>query len=359
VSERLGIETFGAGGDMRGFESVRERVYTPGPRTPPGPAWPSALWTALPPPPPEPLAPGTACLLARRNGEPVARCSILAASGLHAAPETSGMIGHYEALEGEAGAALITQARERLAESAVARVLGPMNGNTWARYRLALPSEPADPSFDPPVFPAEPRNPFDYPDHFAAAGFEVAARYESRIDTHLDAAVTEADALAGRVCEAGVTIRTLDLSRFDDELEALFRLSLEAFADNLYYTPIDLDSFRAMYQGTRALIDPELVLLAHDRSGRLVAYQFAFPDPVSRFEGRATRVIVKTVATAPEARGLGIASHMLDLIRERARAKGYRAVIHALMHVSNFSVRMSVRHQGQIFRRYALYQWTP
>ena len=59
MSERLGIETFGAGGDMRGFESVRERVYTPGPRTPPGPAWPSGLWTALPPPPPEPLAPGT------------------------------------------------------------------------------------------------------------------------------------------------------------------------------------------------------------------------------------------------------------------------------------------------------------
>ena len=150
-----------------------------------------------------------------------------------------------------------------------------------------------------------------------------------------------------------------DLSRFDDELETLFRLSLDAFDDNLYYTPIDLDSFRAMYQGTRALIDPELVLLAHDRSGRLVAYQFAFPDPLSRAAGRPTRVIVKTVATAPEARGLGIASHMLDLIRERARAKGYRAVIHALMHVSNFSVRMSVRHHGEIFRRYALYQWTP
>ena len=356
MSERIRVETLTTGGDMRGFESVRERAYSPGTR---GPAWPSEAWTALPPPPPEPVAPGMTCLLAWRDGEPVARCSITTVSDLHAAPGASGMIGHYETLDGEAGTALLAHARERLAENGIPRVLGPMNGNTWARYRLALPGEPGDAAFDPPVFPSEPRNPFDYPDHFAAAGFEIAARYESRIDAHLDAPVPEADPLARRVDEAGIAVRPLDLSRFDDELETLFRLSLDAFDDNLYYTPLDLDSFRAMYQGTRALIDPELVLLAHDRSGRLVAYQFAFPDPLSRAAGRPTRVIVKTVATAPEARGLGIASHMLDLIRERARAKGYRAVIHALMHVSNFSVRMSVRHHGEIFRRYALYQWTP
>jgi GNAT superfamily N-acetyltransferase len=69
--------------------------------------------------------------------------------------------------------------------------------------------------------------------------------------------------------------------------------------------------------------------------------------------------VVKTVATAPGARGLGLGGHMLDLIRQRARALGGRGVIHALMHVDNFSMRMSARHRTRVFRRYALYQWTP
>jgi len=50
---------------------------------------------------------------------------------------------------------------------------------------------------------------------------------------------------------------------------------------------------------------------------------------------------------------------MLDLIRRRALASGCGSVIHALMHVKNLSMRMSARHRTRVFRRYALYQWTP
>ncbi len=173
--------------------------------------------------------------------------------------------------------------------------------------------------------------------------------------------------------------------------------SLAAFADNLYYTPIAWEEFRAQYEGLRSLLQPELVLIAEDAAGRPVAFQFAYMDPLAGAAGAtgatdaagatgatgaagaagtagatgatgsagtagaagAPRAIVKTVATLPEARGMGLAGHMLDLLRERASALGARSVIHALMHVANFSMRMSSRHRSRVFRHYALYEWRP
>ena len=304
----------------------------------------------------EPAPAGASCLVAWRGDHPRARVALLTRSDLHGAPGPTGMLGCYEALDAEAGVAVLAAGRRALAERGVARVLGPMHGSTWARYRLALRPAAATATEDPPPFLAEPWNPARYPDDFAAAGFEAVAHYESRIDEYLDDA-GDAPSLAARVNAAGVRVRALDLERFDAELDALFALSLEAFADNLYYTPIERAPFRAQYEKTRPLVDPQLVLIAEDSGGRPVAFQFAFRDPWSPAD--APRVVVKTVATAPGARGLGLGGHMLDLIRQRARAVGCRGVIHALMHVDNFSMRMSARHRTRVFRRYALYQWTP
>ena len=70
-------------------------------------------------------------------------------------------------------------------------------------------------------------------------------------------------------------------------------------------------------------------------------------------------MVCKTVAVLPRARGHGLANHMLDRLRWSARRRGFHQLVHALMHVENFSTRMSARNGGRIFRRYALYQWLP
>lgn len=308
---------------------------------------------------PEPVPPGAACLVAWRGDRPLACCSLTSAPDLHGAPGVTGMVGHYEALERAAGIALLLSARQGLAARGVARVLGPLNGSTWARYRLVLSPAPEDPAFDPPPFLGEPRNPLEYPEQFEAAGFEVVSRYESRIDEAPGEDAVDAPQLAARVRSEGIRIRPLDPSRFEGELRTLFDLSLEAFAENPYYTPIDFDPFRRMYEGIRPLIDPGLVLIAEDARGAPLGFQFAFLDPLSHRDARPTRAVIKTIATLPAARGLGLAGHMFDLIRRAACERGCVAVIHALMHVTNFSMNMSARHRTRHFRRYALYQWLP
>jgi len=296
-------------------------------------------------------------LLGWRGDEPVARLAYQVAPELHDAPGASGLVGHYEALDTEAGVTLLRAARRALLQQGAVRVLGPINGSTWARYRLAI--RPTDPTAedDPPPFLSEPWNPARYPFDFEAAGFSEIAQYESRVDSQLDAEAQDAGVVSERVRAAGIRVRPLNLGDFEAELERLYALSVECFADNLYYTPVPLEAFREQYRKARPLIDPELVLIAETEE-RPVAFQFAFRDPRSP-QPAAPRVIVKTVATSPSCRGLGLGGHMLDLIRRRAHAAGASSVIHALMYVRNLSMRMSARHRTEVFRRYALYQWTP
>jgi len=169
----------------------------------------------------------------------------------------------------------------------------------------------------------------------------------------------DARVVAERVATAGFTVRPINIDYFDHELAALHAISLESFSENVYYSPIDQESFRALYEPLRSRMDPEFVLIALDRAQRPCGFLFAFADPASLRDGRAVRLIAKTVAVSPRARGHGLANHMLDRIRNSARARGICEVIHALMHVSNPSTRMPLRYGGGLFRRYALWEWTP
>ena len=305
--------------------------------------------------PPEPPGADAEWCIAFAGSQPMARVATYVRDDLTDAPGTSGLIGHYAARDAAAGTRLLLHAVAALRARRVARVLGPMNGSTWARYRFALAPQGVD-AAEPP-FLGEPVNPAAYPAHFTAAGFRPVATYESRIGPAAGAANPRAAAGAAAVAQRGITIAPLDLTRFDDELRDLHALSSRAFAGNRFYSPIDLAAFDALYRPMRAMIDPDLVLLARGPERQLAGYVFAYVDPLGLREGRPYRLIVKTLATDPDWQGMGLGGVLVERLHAGARAKGLAAVVHALMHTANNSVKISA-HTAQVFRRYALYEFT-
>jgi GNAT superfamily N-acetyltransferase len=292
--------------------------------------------------------------LALRGGEPLARASLWLADDLAGAPGRSGLVGHYASLEGGAGVALLHAAHDGLAARGAVRVLGPINGSTWRRYRLELPREAGDPDVRPDGFASEPRNPARYPEEFAAAGFEVVARYESRIE--LDVRPDDAHAAARERARAhGMRMHALDSARFEPTLVAMHAMSLEAFAANPYYAPLPREEFLALYAPFRERVVPSLVRLATGPDGALAGYLFGYVDPLGIVDGRPLRTVCKTVAVAPHARSAGLGGLLLEDFRVATRALGIPGMIHALMHVSNASMRMSARHHSVPFKRYALF----
>lgn len=304
----------------------------------------------------EPLAADAECWVARQGHDIVAGLATYRRDDLHAAPGVNGLVGHYGARDAAAGVALLRAAAAALAADGATRVLGPMNGSTWARYRFALAPETPDEASEPPYL-SEPVNPTAYLDQFAAARFAPIVEYESRIQRDLQIVDPKAQPAAAKVAAAGIRIEPLALARLEATLEEIHALSLEAFRDNAYYRPIAREAFVAMYTPLRPLLDPDLVELARDAEGRLLGFSFAFVDPLGAAAGAPGRVVLKTLATSPALRGLGLGTLLLDRARSLALAKGHRAVIHALMHLSNASKRMSERTTTR-FRRYALFAWS-
>jgi L-amino acid N-acyltransferase YncA len=87
----------------------------------------------------------------------------------------------------------------------------------------------------------------------------------------------------------------------------------------------------------------------------LAAFMFALPDVLQARRGEAVdTVILKTIAVHPSVAGIGLGGVLMDLVQRSALQLGFRRAIHALMHETNASRKISGRYARTI-RRYALF----
>jgi GNAT superfamily N-acetyltransferase len=290
----------------------------------------------------------TAHYAVMRNDRVVASCSMWTDGTPTHENRPVGVIGHYAAQDEAAGVAVLRHAVEQLRRRGLSTIVAPMDGSTWRRYRLVT-----ERGAEPPFF-LEPDNPDEWGSHFATAGFAPLAHYLSALNGNLAVVDPRHDTALTRLTDAGVRIRALDVSRFEQELTAVHDLSLIAFAHNFLYTPIALSEFLAMYAPLRSHVHPELILLAEEGDS-LVGFMFGLPDLAQAHRGEpVTTAIAKTLAVRPDRTGIGLGSVLTGQFQQVARTMGFTRVIHALMHAGNRSLDISSRF-GQPFRRYTLY----
>ena len=258
---------------------------------------------------------------------------------------TPGLVGWYECADDpEASRGLLDAAVRLLSARGCTTVIGPIDGDTWHRYRVALPSEERGFFLDlqsPPWQAAQWRD----------SGFAPIAEYLST-----EIAVGAVD--TGRIEQAtedftrlGVTIRKIDPRRFESELALIHDIACRSFDGNFLYTPIALEEFIALYRPVLPAVDPELVEIAVDAAGAPVAFCFALPDLMAP---AGTRVIAKTAGRIRRHDLRGLGSHLIERVHLTARRMGCSSVIHALMYESNRS-RKVLGDVARTIRRYELY----
>lgn len=263
--------------------------------------------------------------------------------------ERLGVIGRYACEHDPAD--LLERACARLRAEGCTRAVGPMDGNTWRTYRFVTD----DPSGEPPFF-LEPANPPEYPLQWRDAGFTPLATYRSTVADDLTVADPRAPRIAARMEAAGVTLRPVDLTRAEEDLDAIYALSLVSFARNVLYTPLERDAFLAQYRRLLPAVDPALTVLAHAPGGALVGFCFALPDLAQAQRGEPVRtMIVKTAAVRPGRAWAGLGVHLLERCQAVARERGYTRAIHALMEDGNTSRTISEAHGARTLRRYTLF----
>lgn len=301
-------------------------------------------------------------LIAYLDGRAVARCSLWWGSVPYLSGQRVGCIGHYAATDRAAAAKLLATACAHLQEAGCTLAVGPLDGSTFRSYRLVTERSFQEGEPHPP-FLLEPNNPVEWPDDFRTAGFTAWSEYVSDLapligpDPQLE---SRTEALAAQ----GIHLRDLDpaifssapdnFAAFERELARIYPLVMTAFAKNPLFTAISYDEFAAQYAPVCALLSPGLVALA-ERDGEMVGLLFALPDFAQAQRGQTIdTVILKTLAVLPSLAGMGLGSLLTAKVHTQAYHLGYRWAIHALMHITNRSRRISA-HTALPFRGYTLF----
>lgn len=282
------------------------------------------------------------------GGTTVARCSLWWEGTPRLAGERIGVVGHFAALDEPGALELLDAACAELKRRGCTLAVGPMDGNTWRRYRLLTERGEEKPFF------MEPDNPDEWPAFFEKARFAPLARYFSALNSDLSVEDPRIPRATERLARAGITLRTLRADDFTGELRRIYAISRESFQNNFLYTPISEEAFMAQYEPVRAHIHPGLVIIA-ECGEEPVGYIFAIPNLAQAARGEPVdTAVLKTVAVLPGRMNAGLGGVLVARCQQAARALGFRRVIHALMHESNNSLNLS-GHYATLFRRYTLY----
>ncbi len=313
-----------------------------------------------------------AILVADVQGQPAARIVARVSPTLkEPTGKPIGMLGFFEARNcPTVVSALLDRAVDFLARQGVGMIIGPIDGDTWHKYRFTVGP------FDSPPFLMEPYNPPYYADLWAARGFETLESYYSKVVDDATVAAANTERLSQRALSHGYALRPIRMDRFADELALMYSLSKRIFAHNFLYTDISQEDFFSLYAASRQILDPDFVWFIQCKTGEDVGFVFAFPDQfraMAALHGRRNLVgmcrfhwlkwqtdtlNIKSLGVVPEHQRTGAAMALMNAVYRKAADKRFRHVNLCLIREGNSSGRMD-GDLGRMIRRYVLCSLPP
>jgi hypothetical protein len=184
----------------------------------------------------------------------------------------TGQWGMFEALDGEAAAALIGTAEKWLREQGMTRSLGPISLSIWDEPGLEIEG-----FAEPPTAMMGHHRP-EYRAWIEAAGY---AKAKDLLTYEVDIAHWN-DPRINRLIEMGernprIRIREIDKSKFADESRLILNLLNEAWSDNWGYVPLTETEIAYAGKKLKPIIFNELVRVA-ELDGEPVAFMLTIPD---------------------------------------------------------------------------------
>ncbi len=177
-----------------------------------------------------------------------------------------------------------------------------------------------------------------------------------------------------RLRARGITVRPIDLRRFDEEVAALFPLYEPIFGRNWGFMPLTREEFQEQARDLRRATFPDLALIA-EGGGRPIGYAAAVFDanevfrtfqrgrllPFNVFRlGRVRhvdRVRVVNLGVLPRYRRLGLDVVLYKHIADACAKRGVRCAEAAYVMDNNVPMRSALQRMGaEVSKRYAIYQ---
>jgi GNAT superfamily N-acetyltransferase len=202
--------------------------------------------------------------------------------------EPIGLFGYYECIPDMKASRLLLEAAEAWLKGEGMEVMrGPWSfvSQEWGLVIEGF--------HEPPVIMA-PYNPRYYDGHMTTFGLEkvkdLLCYYISAEDGYVvpDRILNLTDRVAERY---GVSVRPIDMRRYDEEVKVILELSNTTIINNWGYSPVTDDEAKAVARDLKQIVQPKGVLFAEDRQGRAVGFAIALPDLNSLLRGLDGRLL--------------------------------------------------------------------
>ena len=308
--------------------------------------------------------------LAERGGTVVGRITAIenrAHNDFHS--DRVGFFGFFEcARDPEAAAALFDAAGEWLSARGLDVMRGPVSFSTNDEAGLLVEG------FDTPAVLMMPHNPPYYAALVEGAGFRKAKdllAYQRRFDTPPQRLHEAARRLSAR---RGITVRALDMKRFDAEVEVVKELYNQAWERNWGFVPLTDAEIDFLAAQLRPVVVPDLIAFA-EHQGRPIGFAVVLPDlnvalrknPRGRFfpgilrvllaSRRIDRVRVLLLGTVREWRGKGVDALLDGKVWAEAHRRGYRWAEAGWILEDNQPMRNGLANLGfEVYKKYRLYE---
>ena len=309
--------------------------------------------------------------LALRGGQVVGRiCAIRNRNHERVHEEAVGFFGWFECIDDpEVAEGLFEAVRDWLRERGLTAMRGPTSFSTNEITGLLIDGDRGPPALllahNPPWYPAllegcglrKVKDLYAWhvvagntPEHLFRAEKLVTQRY-------------------------GTRIRTLDMSRLDEELVLVRRLYNSAWRKNWGFVPMTDAEIDHMAAELKPIIDPNLALFAETPDGVVIGLALAFPDfnqVLHKLNGRLTplgiikvlihkrkivRLRVLILGLLEEWRGMGIDALLYLALFRNATAAGMREADLSWILEDNHRMNAAIeRLGGRIYRTYRLYE---
>jgi hypothetical protein len=211
--------------------------------------------------------------LAERDGQVVGRISAQVDDLVQThMGQGTGQWGMFEALDGDAAAALIAAAEEWLRGQGMTRALGPISLSIWDEPGLEIEGF----SQAPTVMMGHHKP--EYQSWIEGAGYHKAKdllTYEVNIEHWDDPMIDRLIAMGER--NSDIVIRKVDKSKFNDEARLILSLLNDAWSANWGYVPLTEAEIAYAGKKLKPIIYEELVRIA-EYKGEPVAFMITLPD---------------------------------------------------------------------------------
>jgi GNAT superfamily N-acetyltransferase len=311
------------------------------------------------------------CFIASRDGRDVGTISAVVDEIYQEEEPGTGFFGFFEFVDDKTVAtALLDAARRWLGERGMHRAIGPFNFNTNHDFGLLVDGFDSDP------YVLNPHNSSYYPPIYESIGLRRAMDwYAYHVDLKMpgvERMMRVGERLLSRHPE--LTIRSLDMSRFDEEVVKLREIYRDAWEQNWGHVRVTDEEFLFLADGLKQIIDPDLCLVA-EVAGRTAAISVTLPDlnqVVKKMNGRLLpfgwlhflrrkrtidRVRVFMLGVAKEFQSLPLGAALYARSFEVGRAKGLGQGEASLILENNIRMRGALEKMGaRIVKTYRNYE---